>query len=153
MIRPSIPFCSFAAGAALALVAAVRPPGAPQDPDDATVLAQNMEIVEDGLRALRRSLRDPAAAADSLATLAACEAAVLACKLERPIKTAGLPEAEREAFVKAFRVEMIGLVSGFLELEKAVLEGQDAEATKAIWDRIKALEDPSHERFTDGDGD
>ena len=152
MKRPSIPFFSFAAGAALALIAAVRPPSAPQD-DDATVLAQNMEIVEDGLRALRRSLRDPAAAADSLATIAGCEAAVLACKLERPIKAAGVPEAEREAFVKAFRIEMIGLVSGFLELEKAVLEGQDAEATKAIWDRIKAFEDPAHERFTDGEGD
>ncbi|MEE8468919.1 MAG: hypothetical protein V3T22_10700 [Planctomycetota bacterium] len=126
-----------------------------QDPDEQeqeqepeTELARQMEIVKDGLRSLRRSVRDPAKKADSLAAVIACERAIVAAKSEVPSMAAQVPEAEREAFVTAFRLEMLGLLENFLVLEKALLEGRNDEL-RDLYKVLKGLEDPAHERFTE----
>lgn len=119
-----------------------------QEPETETELARQMEIVEDGLRSLRRSVRDPAKKADSLAAVIACERAIVAAKSEVPSMAARVPEAEREAFVTAFRLEMLGLLENFLVLEKALLEGRNDEL-RDLYKVLKGLEDPAHERFTE----
>lgn len=121
--------------------------------EDETPLAKQMEVVRNGMRSLRRTLRDTASTAESLQTIAACEAAVLAAKLESPVKTGTLPEDERAAFVTAYRTEMVGLLAAFLDLEKGVLAGKGEEDLKALWEAVHDLEDPGHEKFTDGEGD
>lgn len=122
---------------------------APFDDDDETPLAQHMHVVEDGLRALRRSLRDPATYPEALATVVECQAAALASKGEIPAMAARVPEGERDAFVKGYRKEMIAVIEGFLKLERGLLEGQDPDALKEIYGAIKGLEDPGHERYTE----
>lgn len=122
-----------------------------QDPEEEvpeTELARHMEIVEDGLRSLRRSVRDPEKNADSLATVIACEHAIMACKDEVPSMTERIPEAEREAFVAAFRVSMVEMLESFLVMEKAILEGRNDEL-RDLYKVLKGLEDPAHERFTE----
>ena len=145
-------------GTARVSTADYRSPGqdaAAQDPEEQepeteheTELARQMTIVEDGLRSLRRSVRDPEKNADSLATVIACERAILGCKGEIPSMTAQVPEADREAFVTAFRLEMVSLLENFLELEKALLEERNDEL-RDLYKALKSMEDPAHERFTE----
>jgi len=113
-------------------------------------LEEHMERIERSVKALRRSLRDPALAAESLQTLAEIQAQTLACKPLTPAATARLPEGEREAFVKAYRKAMIDFLTRQLELEAALLEG-DEEAVKTAFDAFREMEDPSHERFAPED--
>ncbi len=120
----------------------------PEEHESETELAQQMEIVEDGLRTLRRSVRNPEKTADSLTAVIACERAIMACKGEVPSMAAKLPEAERKVFVTAFRLEMVNLLEKFLALEKALLEGRNDDL-RDLYKALKALEDPAHERFTE----
>ncbi len=120
----------------------------PEEHEPETELARHMEIVEEGLRNLRRSVRDPEKNADSLVTVIACERAIMACKGEVPSMAAKVPEAERDAFVTAFRVGMVEMLENFLVLEKAILEERNDEL-RDIYKTLKGLEDPAHERFTE----
>jgi hypothetical protein len=147
------------AGASYALAAA-RPPAqdpVAQDPvaQDAeahaeTVLETHMLTVKASIRALRRSLRDAESAPASLTSIGAMQAAILAAKGETPRMAERIPEAQRAAFVSAFRLEMITLMRAALDLEAAVLNG-DQEQVQSVFDALRELEDPAHEKFTDGE--
>jgi len=111
-------------------------------------LEERMHAMEDAIRALRRSLRDPSKQADSLASLAKLEADIVAAKSETPRMAAKLSEAERPRFVADYRGEMIRMLESALVVEKAVLGGKQEEALAAFED-LRGLEDPSHARFTE----
>jgi len=146
--------------AAAGLLSSARPVHAPssQDPltevplgqeHDETVLAQHMHLIEEAVRGLRRSLRKAEDNPRSLELLATLQTAALACKGEAPAMAASLPEAERDAFVQAYRVEMISMLEASLATERAVLAG-DLDAAKEHFALIRESEDPGHERFTEG---
>jgi len=120
---------------------------APQEEEE-TELEKQMVVVEDGVKALRRSTRDPSRVAESLATLATVQAAALAAKQEVPVMAAAIPEGEREAFVKGYRKEMVIFVTSLLELETALLDG-DADVIKAAYRTVHDMEDSGHDRFTE----
>jgi hypothetical protein len=123
----------------------------PQDESashDESVLEANMELVEDGMKALRRSVRSPEGWPASLATVAELQQAILTCKTEVPIMAASRPEAERPAFVAAYRKEMATMLRTMTELEIALLDG-DEEAIQALYKTIRAMEDDGHDRFTE----
>ena len=129
------------------------PAFAPQDPrprgehqEHETELGQHMEKLEDTLKGLRKSLKDPAALPAALSALAEIESLTLQCKLLTPETAAKLPEAERAAFVTAFRRTMVDFLTHQLELEAALLDG-DATKIKAAFDKVREMEDPAHERF------
>ena len=137
-----------AATCGLVLTAFVRP--APQDDDhDETPMAEAMHEVEDALKSLRRSVRDPEALEDSLASVIVAQRASIECKVLVPAMTEKLPEAERAAFVKAYRIEMIAFERALLDLEQALLEGKDVETLREMYKGLKEMEDPAHERFTE----
>ena len=116
--------------------------------DDETELAKHMLIVEEGVKALRRSTRDELRAIESLATLATVQASALVCKQEIPAMAAAVPESERNAFVNGYRKEMVVFVTRLLELETALLDG-DAERIKAAYRVVYDMEDSGHELFTE----
>ena len=119
-----------------------------QEPEaDESEIDRQMEIVEDAIGKLRRSLRDEAKNEESLASAATIEEAVLKAKLLTPKLTATLPEGEREAFVRAYRKELCALLRDLLELEEALLD-RDYEPTKELFKKLRETEDPAHERFT-----
>ena len=126
----------------------------PQDDETAeepeTELARQMLVVQEHLRHLRRNVRDPEKNADTLVRLQDCEVASLASKAELPVMLERVPEGEREAFLRDYRLEMIRVLEGFLALEKALLEGRQDEL-RDLYKVIARLEDPGHERFTDGE--
>ncbi|HEX6883341.1 MAG TPA: hypothetical protein VF530_08165 [Planctomycetota bacterium] len=124
----------------------------PQDDEhEETELAHQMETIEDTVKLLRKHLKEPATWPQALEALAEIERLSLACKALAPASAEKLPEAERAAFVTAYRRTMVDFLMRQLELEAALLDG-DAEATKAAFDRFRAMEDSAHERFAPEDG-
>lgn len=131
------------------LLAAQDPAGAPAPTGEpeTSELAEHMEHIEVLVGKLRRSLRKPEQKADSLGHVAEMQAATLASKGLVPAMATRLPEAERPAFVTAYRIDMVAMLSALLELELALLEDRHEEAN-AIFKRVRAMEDSGHERFT-----
>lgn len=109
-------------------------------------LEESMEKIKGGVRKLRRSLKSAESDADSLMAIAGIQAAALTAKGESPRMTGSLPEAERAAFIVAYRKQMIELLQSMLTLESALLDG-NREAATAAFDAMRGLEDPAHERF------
>lgn len=111
-------------------------------------LEERMHAMEDSIRALRRSLKDPTKQADSLALLAKLEGDIVLAKGETPRLAAKVPEAERAKFLVDYRVEMISMLEHALAVEKAVLAGTP-EAVQQAFEKLRGLEDPAHARFTE----
>lgn len=131
----------------LALTAFVQP--APQEEDE-TPLMTEMNRISDALRGLRRSVRDPEQNADSLAALVVCQEASLKCKVLPPAMLGSVPADKQAEFLKAYRLEMIAFETKLLEFEAAILQGASVDALKEMYNELKGLEDPAHERFTEG---
>lgn len=113
-------------------------------------LAHHMEAIEDGVRSLRKELKDESSWPAALATLAEVQRLSLACKLLAPETARALPEAERAALVRAYRGTMVEFLRRQLELEDALLVG-DAAAVQGAFERLREMEDSSHERFAPED--
>ena len=113
-----------------------------------SVLESHMHGIEDAIHDLRRSLKDPAKSADSLASIAKLQADAVVAKSELPRMLPHVPEAERPAFVVAYRREMVRLLEASLKLESAVLDGKP-EPIKEAFEALRAMEDPAHDRFTE----
>jgi hypothetical protein len=129
-------------------------PGA-QDPEgeaapeqEKTPMAKQMERVEDAMRTLRRSIRKPESRADSLAHVQECQEGLMLAKGLQPMMLAQIPEAEKAAFRRDFRLGMVEALEAYLELERALLEERDEEA-KELYKKAAGMEDPAHERFTE----
>ena len=115
-----------------------------------TELSGHMEKIEDTAKLLRKHLKDETARPAALEDLASIEQQTLFCKVLVPAAAAKLPEGERAAFVTAYRRTMVDFLTRQLELEAALLDGK-TEAAKSAFERFRALEDTSHERFAPED--
>jgi hypothetical protein len=111
-----------------------------------TELAKHMEVVEEGMKKLRRSLRKPDTNAESLETLGKIQAATVASKSLTPAKAAKIPEAERQKFVTAYRKDMAKMLNAFIDMEVAVLDGDNAKAME-IHKKMKEIEDEGHKKY------
>ena len=118
-----------------------------RSPADESELDQHMLVIEDHLTTLRRGLRKPEKNAESLVQIAEMQQAALASKLLAPRMTESLPDAERAAFVVAYRKEMITTLRTMLDLEEAVLDS-DNERAQELYKALKLAEDSGHEKFT-----
>ena len=123
---------------------------ATQDPavPEETELDKDMLEVKAQVRTLRRSLRDPAKNAESLASLQILETRVLAAKARIPRNTKDLPEAERAAYILAYRTDMVTFLATALAVEAALLTG-DQDGAQEHFKSFREQEDPAHEKFTD----
>ena len=117
-----------------------------------TELSGHMEKIEDTLKQLRKLLKDENSRPAALEALLEIQRQTLACKVLVPAQAAKVPEAERPAFVTAYRRTMVDFQMRQLELEAALLD-QDAEAIKTSFERLRTMEDSSHERFAPEEGD
>ena len=119
-----------------------------QSKGEHTPLEERMHAMEDQLKALRRSLRDPSRVVDSLASLAKFQEAALVAKSETPRMSAKVPEGERAKFVSDYRREMLHALELSLAVERALLDGKHEEAL-ARFEELRNLEDPAHSKFTE----
>ena len=118
-----------------------------EEEHEETELEEHMHKIEDSLRKLRRSLRDESKRDASLEEIAAMQREALEAKLLTPSMAEALPAAERAAMIRAFRRTMVDVIAGQLELEAAILDG-DQEAARAAFRKVHDMEDAGHERFT-----
>ena len=142
-----------AATCGLALTAFALPrlsDSAPKADDEETPLMTEMNKISDALRDLRRSYRKVETHKDALASLVICQEASLKSKVLDPAMLAKLPAERQEAFRKAYRIEMIKFEKALLDFELGILEGKDSDALKELYTAVKNLEEPGHERFTEG---
>lgn len=117
--------------------------------DEATVIAQNMDVIKKGMRRLRRGLKDKEQLPAALPIVMAMQEAAQICKTERPAMTDGIEGKEaQDQFVTEYRLGMIQFQNGLLMLEEAVLKG-DADLAQKIYGKLKDAQESGHEKFTE----
>ena len=141
---------------ALSLVALfLALPSAPAEAarqDDATEedspLLKDMEVIQDQLKFLRRNLKKPEENPASLAALQEMQRAAVACKgMSFPMADRAEGEAKAE-LIKGYKLETISLIESMLQMERALLEG-DNDKARELYKTVKAFEDSGHEKFTE----
>lgn len=120
----------------------------PQQASDKGELHEHMEVIDEALGKLRRSLRDPARCDESLDHIVLMQEKSLACKGLLPRLITELPVEERAAMERDYRRVMVDFLIAQLELEAALLDG-DPDAAKTAFKQVRSMEESGHERFTE----
>ena len=144
------------AAALLAGVVLVAPAAAAQDKEEGqstvkdldTELAKQMEIIDEGIKKLRRTLRKAESNAESLEWIDKIEKAAVKSKDLTPAMAAKIPEAERAKWVENYKKDMDATIKTMDQLAAAVKAGKNDEAQK-IYQTIKKQEDKGHEKYTE----
>ena len=111
-------------------------------------LLKDMEVIQDQLKFLRRNLKKPEENPASLAALQEMQRAAVACK-GMPFPMADRAEGEAKAeLIKGYKLETIGLIESMLQMERALLEG-DNDKARELYKTVKAFEDSGHEKYTE----
>ena len=142
-----------------AALLAGRPFAAPafaQDKEDAksevkdldTELAKQMEVVEEAMKKLRRTLRKAESNAESLEWIDKMEKAAVKSKDLVPAMAAKLPEAKRAEFVEKYKKDMDVFVKDVVQMRAAVKEGKNDKAQE-IYKTLKTHEDEGHKKYTE----
>jgi soluble cytochrome b562 len=113
-----------------------------------TELAKQMEEIQDNLKKLRKTVKDPAANKDTLETLSKLQALTVSSKALVPAKAAGVAEGERAKFVAGYRKDMAALLEHLCKIETAVLDNDNAKADE-LFKQLKKIEDDGHEKYSD----
>lgn len=120
--------------------------------DDATEedspLLQEMDVLQDQLKLLRRNLKKPEENESSLKAIQEMERSAVACKgMSFPMAEAVEGEAKAE-LIKGYKLEMIAMIETILQMERALL-ADDNDKARELYKTIKGFEDSGHEKFTD----
>ncbi len=113
-----------------------------------SALHEGMKQLKRSIRTLRKSLKDEGRNEESLLAIVEAQRGVSLCKTEVPPFTKKQPEAERAAFVLAYRSKLIQVERALLDLEEAMLAG-DNEKSQGLLKIVKKMEGPGHDRFTE----
>jgi hypothetical protein len=145
------------AGLALVALFAVAAPLAPlchraaaEEKVKKTELNSEMEDIDEAMKKLKRTLRKADQNAESLKLIAEVEQKMILGKSMTPLKTEKIPEADRAKFVAAYRKEMAGTIIDLLQMEQAVLDGDNSKAVE-IWKSINDRSDKAHDQFMQKD--
>lgn len=127
---------------------AAQDPAQQEEHHDESPLGQAMEHMNAGMRKANKALK-AGDAAGALEGLGEFQRNVIAAKAEVPPKAATVPEAERAAFVAAFRTTLLDVLRISCDVEQALLEGRMDDARTAFAEKLRPMEDTGHARFTD----
>jgi len=116
--------------------------------DDRSPLWREMETIEDELRQVRRSLRDPERREEVLERLDSIQLAVVRSKAMEPKLAASVEPEKREAMRLAYRRMMSKLLIAFAQAEVAVID-EDVEAAYGAIREALALRMTGHGDFRD----
>ena len=107
-----------------------------------------MEIIEESMKKLRRTLRKPDTNADSLVLIEKLEKACIASKDLVPAMASKIPEAERAKWVESYKKDMDAFIKTLGEMKTAVKEGKNDKAQE-VYKTLKTQEDKGHEKYTE----
>jgi hypothetical protein len=117
-------------------------------PDLDTELAKQMEVIDSGVKKLRRSLRKPETNKESLETIEKVHAAAVKCKDMTPAMAAKVPEAERAKWVENYKKDMTAFIKTVEEMQAAVKDNKNDKALE-LHKSLKQQEDKGHEKYTE----
>ena len=112
-----------------------------------TELAKQMEVIESGVKKLRRSLRKAESNKESLETIEKVHAAAVKSKDMTPAMAAKVPEAERAKFVENYKKDMETFIKTMDEMKAAVKDSKNDKAME-LYQSIKKQEEKGHEKYT-----
>ena len=148
---------AFALAAAFCLGSFSLPRPAPaQDKEEAksevkdldTELAKQMEVMDEAMKKLRRTLRKAESNAESLEWIDKLEKASVKSKELIPAKLAKVPEADRAEMVKAYQKDMDAFLKSVGEMKTAVKAGKN-DVAQEVYKTLKTHEDKGHEKYTE----
>ena len=113
-----------------------------------TELAKQMEIVDSGVKKLRRSLRKAESNKESLETIEKVHAAAVKAKDMTPAMSSKIDAAKRAEWVAAYKKDMEATIKTIEEMRDAVKNGKNDDAVK-LHATIKKQEDKGHEKYTE----
>ena len=113
-----------------------------------TELMKQMEEMQDHLKKLRKSIKDPKENAASLETLTKFQQLTVTSKALVPARAAQVPEAERAKFVAGYRKDMAALLGHLCQIEVALLDNDNAKAEE-LFKGLKQIEDDGHEKYSE----
>jgi soluble cytochrome b562 len=141
----------FLAGA----VSLPRPAAAQEKDDDAstvvdldTELAKQMEVIDEAMKKLRRTLRKAESNSESLEWIDKMEKAAVKAKDLAPAMASKIPEAERAKWVEAYKKDMEAMIKTVGEMKAAVKESKNDKAQE-LYKALKTQEDKGHEKYTE----
>ena len=146
MLQFSKSICFILMTAALLVIAPVNSRFAEAAED--TELAKQMEVIQDNLKKLRKSVKSAAENAQSLESLDKMQQATVASKAMTPAKAKSVPEAERAKFLAGYRKDMAALLEHLCKIEMALLDNDNAKAEE-LFKGLKKVEDDGHEKYSD----
>ena len=113
-----------------------------------TELAKQMEVMDSGMKKLRRSLRKPESNKESLETIEKVHAAAVKAKDMTPAMASKIDAAKRAEWVAAYKKDMEATIKTIEEMRDAVKNNKNDDAVK-IHATIKKQEDKGHEKYTE----
>lgn len=130
---------------------AAQEPAAGQEPaggpEEEGPLHEPMETLDRGMKAMRRTVQDPAQAAANIARLREMQAAALEALQHCPEPFIPLSETEQVAWRIGYQRKILAVADGLLELELALVEERFEEA-REIFSRLLGLKKEGHDTYT-----
>lgn len=112
-----------------------------------TALQKHMGEINHGVRNITKLLRAEDGRSEILSQVSRIQKIIIDAKSEVPMQVAKIEIEERRRAERVhFRLALNNLLRGFLELEDAVLQGEDA-AIGAALGALGELKDMGHKRF------
>ena len=115
-----------------------------------TELDKKMEVMDEGMKKLKRTLRKADQNPQSLKVIAEVTDAASAARDLTPAKAASLPEADRKKFIDDYRKGMTHLIETMDQMKKAVTDGDNKKAME-LHKLLKQQEEDGHDAFMESD--
>lgn len=145
-----LPVLAVAGAGAFLLPSAVPPRPLPQEPgaqhEESTPLEEQMEIIDHGMKGLRRSVTDPAKAAANLTTVRGMKDAALAALPLCPEPFTPLSDTEKVVWRIGFERKLLQVADGLLQLEQALVEARFDDAKKQH-EALMAMKKEGHKTY------
>lgn len=129
-----------------ALAVASFGPAAQAQDDEETPLIKAMSDLNTEYKAVRRAARSGSYDEATVASVDKMQKAALTAKGFVPPMAAKVPADKRDAFNKGYRKVMAKLVMQLAQIEVALLEGRDEDATKGITE-LALIKKDGHDNY------
>jgi soluble cytochrome b562 len=113
-----------------------------------TELAKQMEVIEEGMKKLRRTLRKAEDNPTSLEWIDKIDKAAVKSRDLIPAMAARIPEAERAKWVENYKKDMDTFIKSVAEMKAAVKDGKNDKAQE-VYKTLKEHEDKGHQKYTE----
>ena len=114
--------------------------------DDHEKMEEAMDVINTGHKKLKKSVTVAAENKASIGMLREMMQSAMVAKTLTPERAGQTPEAQRAKFIAEYQKAMNGLILDLINIENALLDGNNAEAEKLV-KKLDQVKKTSHEAF------